>query len=191
MGVNFVVIAFLQNITVTPTYGQTFLLSNLFLTLIVAILCFKSAIGYKPLILGGNVSINSEDIQKEIPNPSNSFPKWRWWGILLAIFAVWSPADQNGNMAFPIDYIIYSDFGMAFCFTIPVYMFILTLFYPTGDIVSFRGMAVIGLYFGIMNIIGPLSIPGYPLWMVVLHLPLFIISAYALILQKITSDEKK
>jgi len=167
LGVNFVVIALIDNIANTANYGFTIILSNMVLFLFVAFVCFYAAF---------------RDIR-----PLSAEPRrlWMLWAIPLVIIVFWGPADSQGQPDFNPILLMTSDFGLAFCFTIPVYIYILSFYYQSINKTLFRSMSVIGLFYGIINLFGPFSISGYPIWMAILHIPLFTISLYGLLLPRI------
>ncbi len=165
-GVNFGLIAFMQNIADTPTYGQTIVLGNMFLSLILSAMMIWS---------GLKVKYEKVDI-----------PKWKWGASILAIFSFWSPMSPTGEPDLNPLFLLTSTYGLAICFTIPVAIFLISMFHPMVPRAQFRILSVVGLYFGIMNVIGPLTMPGYPFWIVILHLPLLLLSIYGIILEKIT-----
>ena len=164
MSINFFLIGIFQNITQTETYGRVILLGNIFLSF---------SLGLVWLWAGIKSSIT----------PPEKVPRWKYWGLPLAILAFWSPMTSDGQPSLDPFYLLYSDFGLAICFTIPVFLFILSVFHPNVNRPAFRLTAIIGLYFGIMNMMGPLFFPGYPLWVVFLHVPLFSLSIYAIFLE--------
>jgi hypothetical protein len=166
-GVNFALIAFMQNIANTPTYGRTIVLGNMFLSLLLSV-----------MMIWSGVIVKYE--QTEIP-------KWKWWAAILALFSFWSPMGPTGEPDLNPIFLLTSTYGLAICFTIPVAIFLITLFHPKVPRAQFRVLCIIGLYFGIMNVIGPLTMPGYPIWIVILHLPLLFLSIYGIILEKNTA----
>lgn len=166
-GINFALIAFMQNIANTPTYGRTIVLGNMFLSLLLS-----------AMMIWSSFKVKYEKIE---------IPKWKWWAAILAVFSFWSPMTPTGEMDLNPLFLLTSTYGLAICFTIPVAIFLISLFHPKIPRGPFRILSVVGLYFGIMNVIGPLTMPGYPIWLVILHLPLLFLSIYGIILEKKTA----
>lgn len=169
LAINFIFIALAQNVTNTPSFGNVILLSNMFLFLVVGIFWLIGAI--RP--------------QQSLAPDKGS--RWRFLGLPLAVLAFWSPMDYMGNPNFNPVNLLTSEYGLAFCFTVPVVVYILSFFYATVYKPAFRVTCVFGLGMGILNITGPLWISGYPLWVALLHTPLLLLAIYGLLLGRIQS----
>jgi hypothetical protein len=78
------------------------------------------------------------------------------------------------------------DYGLTFCLTTPVFLFLLVLFYPRVNTFAYRITAFNGLLYGLVNLTHFFT-PERS-WMGVLHLPLLVISIYALVLGSGRSD---
>jgi hypothetical protein len=167
LAVNFVFIAFAQNITVNEKFGFVIISNNLLHILLVGIL-------WVPAIF-----------QHENKFVAVKLEKWRFWAVPLAILAFWVPMTLLGQPDFNPILLLTSEYGLAFCFTAPVMIYILTLYYPNIYKPAYRFLCIVGAYMGLLNLIGPLIIQGYPLWVAILHIPLFTISIYGLALEKI------
>jgi hypothetical protein len=72
------------------------------------------------------------------------------------------------------------DYGLAYCFVTPVFLFLLILFYPQVDPFAFRVTAFNGLIYGLLNLTHWFN-PDR-LWMGVLHIPLLVLPLVALLL---------
>jgi len=166
LAVNFVFIALAQNIAFTERFGFVVIFNNLFHILIVGIL-------FVPAIF-----------RRENDFVPIELEKWRFWAVPLAILAFWAPMDGLGQPNFSPMLLLTSGYGLAFCFTAPVLIFILTLYYPNIYKPAYRFLCIVGAYFGMLNLVGPSIIPGYPVWVAFLHIPLFSISIYGLALEK-------
>jgi len=103
-------------------------------------------------------------------------PFWKYWVVPFAIFSFWSPVE----LEFKPIYLLTSDYGTTFCFTVPVILAILSLYHPKVNIAVLRVTSFVGLFVGILNMVY-IFLDGI-LWLVILHIPLFIISLYCLIL---------
>ena len=167
LAVNFVFIAFAQNITVNEKFGFVIISNNMLHILLVGIL-------WIPAIF-----------QHENEFAAVKLEKWRFWALPLAILAFWVPMTLLGQPDFNPILLLTSEYGLAFCFTAPVMIYILTLYYPNIYKPAYRFLCIVGAYIGLLNLIGPLIIQGYPLWVAILHIPLFTISIYGLTLEKI------
>lgn len=166
LGGNYIFSAVAQNIAVLEERGFVIVISNLMLILFVGILFVRAVFRY-----GRDFELQELKI-------------WRFWAIPFAILAFWGPMNEYAQPSFDPMLLLTSSYGLAFCFTTPVIIFILTLFYPRISKPAYRFLCVTGLYFGFVNIIGPFTIPEYTIWLAFLHVPLFIISIYGLILEK-------
>jgi hypothetical protein len=111
--------------------------------------------------------------------------------FLLALLAFWSPysvANTTIQPRFdPLLLLTSPDYGMTFCLTTPVFLFGLILFYPSVNSFAYRITAFNGLLYGLFNLTHWFS-PDRR-WMGFLHLPLLIMSVYALILPKISKAQ--
>ena len=159
--------AFAQNIVFTEKFGLVIIFSNLLQILIIGIL-------FVPAIF----------------RPRNDFvpsklEKWRLWAAPLAILAFWAQMDALGQQDFSPMLLLTSAYGLAFCFTAPVLILILSLYFPNVYKPAYRFLCIVGTYIGVLNLMGPLTIPEYPVWVTFLHIPLLSISIYGLALEKI------
>jgi len=112
--------------------------------------------------------------------------------LLLALLAFWSPytvVNTTIQPRFdPLLLLTSPDYGMTFCLTTPVFLFGLILFYPSVNSFAYRITAFNGLLYGLFNLTHWFSADRR--WMGFLHLPLLIISAYALILPRVSKAPK-
>jgi Na+/proline symporter len=73
--------------------------------------------------------------------------------------------------------------GLAFCMMAPVYVGLLTLYWPRVNISTLRATSLVGLIIGLYNMYANFGIdPGRHWWNGVLHIPLLVISLYGLII---------
>jgi len=165
---DYVIIAFLQNIATVEGYGFSIITSNVAIFLMLGIMWMNESF-----------------------NPQNDFtfrklPLWRYWPIPVAFLAFWFPAGPSGEIDFNPIYLLTSDFGVAFCLTTPVVLAILTLIYPLVNRKAFVATCSAGLLYGIYNLQLPLFFEPKTWWVSgVLHIPLFSISLYGLLLPRI------
>jgi hypothetical protein len=160
---SYVAIAFLQSISISDRYGLGICVANLLTFLILAGMWFW-----------------------ETMFPKNHFsapkqPAWKYWAVVLALAPFWEPVNPKTLLPdFNPVYILTSGAGLSFCLVTPLYLAILTLYFPdvNRSILTFTGFVGIIMSLGNMA----LEFVIYPVywWIGVLHIPLFIISSYSL-----------
>ncbi len=92
---------------------------------------------------------------------------------------------------FNFTYLFANGAGQAFCMMTPLYIGILTIYYPIINIVTLRITSIVGLIAALVNFyIEFILYPDKMWWVGVLHLPLLIISFYGLILSLIYQPPK-
>ncbi len=165
-GISYILFAFLQSIAITDTYGFGIITGNFILMILVAIFWFWE------------VSVNKNDFTPQ------KLPIIRYWVVPLAFLAFWYPLNPESMMPdFNLAYLITNAAGLAFCTMTPVYLGILTLYYPKVNIATLRVTSLLGIIIGFWNVVwGFLMMPDILWWNGVLHLPLVFISTYAFIL---------
>jgi hypothetical protein len=166
MGVNYLILTFVQGIGNTPQYG--FIVST-------GAVVMYAILGFLWI---------SVAVRKEIQNPQVQIT---WKNLLLlplAILAFWVPYSMTNNVTQPnfnpLLLLTSSEYGLTFCLTTPVFLFLLTLFYPQINKMAYRLTAFNGFLYGLFNL--ALWVNPDTRWMGFLHLPLLIISGYALVL---------
>ena len=167
MGVDYLVIAFVQAIGTTEKYGLVIHTGALITSLV---------LGIAWIVVAARGTLR----------PSyESIPSLRYLLLPLALLVFWSPYNDEVQPYFnPVLLITSPDYGLTFCFTAPVFLFLLVLFYPKVDAFAYGITAFNGLLYGIFNLTHFLN-PQLR-WMGVLHLPLLVISLCALMLPRIT-----
>lgn len=109
-------------------------------------------------------------------------PRWRWLLLPFALLVFWSPLASEGTRIVPnfnpLLLLTSPDYGLAYCFVTPVFLFLLILAYPHVDRFALRVTAFNGLLYGLFN----LSHWASPdtLWLGVLHVPLLVMPMAAL-----------
>lgn len=166
VAITYVLFAFLQSIAYTEKYGVGIITLNLIMFLIVAIFWFWEGI-----------------IQKNDFTPRKR-SYWKYWVIPFTIFAFWYPVNPVSMIPdFHPIYLFTNSAGLAFCLMTPVYLSILTLYFPKVNIATMRVTSLVGLIIGFYNMWVNFFISPETLWWNgVLHIPLFTISIYALVL---------
>ena len=117
-----------------------------------------------------------------------SLPVWRYWVIIPAALAFWSPINADLSPNFSPLLLLTSSFGVMFCSTTPVVIALLTLIYPNVNKYVLAVTSFVGFLIGIFNAISLFIMPGYSVWNFVLHLPLILISLYGLLIAKIVKN---
>ena len=166
VAISYVLFATLQSIAVTETYGLVILSANLIMFLFVAILWFWEALAMK------------NDLSTPRLTPSTL------WVIPLAILAFWYPINTTTMMPDlnPLG-IIANEAGLTFCMMTPVYLAALIIYYPNINLATLRVTSIVGVIIGFYNIL--VNFVWYyelMFWNGILHIPLIVLSVYALIL---------
>lgn len=166
VAINYILIAFLQHIAITEKYGLGILTLNIVMFLIVAGFWVWEAI----------VRENDFTPRKQ--------PIWKFWVIPLAFLAFWEPINwTTGQPDFNPIYLLTSGSGLAGCMMTPVYLAILTLYYPRVNTATLRVTGLVGTIIGLYSMwMNFLFLPSRLWWNGVLHIPLLTISIYGLVL---------
>ena len=106
--------------------------------------------------------------------------KRRLWVLPLALLAFWSPVRPIPDPYLLLKWLLAGYYGVAYCLTTPVILSILILYYPRVNKAVMRFTAFPGLVFAMYTIVSALS--GASAWSAVLHVPLIVTCAYAIIL---------
>ncbi|MCS7061332.1 MAG: hypothetical protein RMN25_09225 [Anaerolineae bacterium] len=111
-----------------------------------------------------------------------AIPRARWLLLPFALLVFWSPiAYQGGRFIFDVNPLLLltsPDYGLAYCFLTPVFVFLLILAWPRVDAFAFRITAFNGLIYGLFNL-AAWADPAT--WMMgIMHVPLLVISIAAL-----------
>ena len=166
VAITYVLFAFLQNIAVTEEHGLGIITVNVVMFGIVAAFWFWEALAQR----------NDFVPQK--------WSAWKYWVIPLAVLAFWYPLNPDTMMPdFNPIYLLANMAGLAFCLMTPVYLAILTLYYPNVNMASLRVTSLVGAIIGFYNMLTNfIMFPTLLWWNGVLHIPLMTISVYGLIL---------
>ncbi|MBN1581386.1 MAG: hypothetical protein JXA89_11855 [Anaerolineae bacterium] len=163
-GLNYLLIAALQTNTMTEIYGFAVQTGALVATSLLGLLWLWVA------------------WRDKLQASFQGIPPWRWVLLPLAVLVFWSPISLSGNKVVPnfnpLLLLTSPDYGLAYCFLTPVFLFLLILFYPKVDAFAFRVTAFNGLLYGLFNLTHWFD-PDR-VWMGVLHLPLLVIPLVAL-----------
>jgi hypothetical protein len=163
-GVNYLLIAALQTNAVTEAYGFAVQTGALVATALLGMLWLWVA------------------WRDRLQASFEGIPVWRWSLLPLALLVFWSPLGLEGTRVVPnfdpLLLLTSPDYGLAYCFVTPVFLFLLILFYPRVDNFALRVTAFNGLIYGVYNLSHWFN-PDMA-WMGVLHIPLLIIPLVAL-----------
>jgi hypothetical protein len=164
VAVTVLLLALFQNAAFTPEFGFAALLGNAVAYLLVAIVWFWETV----------IKVNAFT-----PHPRSL---WRYWVVPVAFLAFWFPLDlATRGPDFTLTQLLTNSAGLATCMMLPVYLAVLTLYYPTVNWVALRVTAWAGMITGLLNMMQWFALAPQP-WLGVLHLPLLTISVYALAL---------
>lgn len=166
VGITYVLFALLQGIAITERYGLGIVTGNFIQMLIIAAFWFWEA------------SVNENNFSHQ------KIPIMRYWVVPLAFLAFWYPVNlESMQPDFNLVYLFTNPAGLAFCMMTPLYLGILTLYYPKINIATLRVTSLVGMIIGFWNMVVNFLIkPNILWWNGVLHLPLLFISIYAFIL---------
>jgi len=166
VSISYVLFAFGQSIAVTEKYGVAVCTINVIMFLVVAAFWAWEAV----------VLQNDYTLRK--------LPIWRYWVVPLALLAFWYPLNrQTGMPDFNPVYLFTNGAGLAFCTMTPLYVGVLTLYYPKVNIATLRVTSLVGFIIGLYNMnLNFIMRPSTLWWNGVLHIPLVAISLYGLII---------
>ena len=163
---SYILFAVGQNIAVTEKYGVAICTLNLIMFPLVA--CFWA---WEAVVLQNDFS-------------RTKLPIWRYWVVPLAFIAFWYPADiETAKPDFNPLGLFTNVAGVTFCMMTPVYVGLLTLYWPKVNMAVLRVTSLVGLIIGLYNVhLNFYVMPSILWWNGVLHIPLLSISVYGLIL---------
>lgn len=173
VAISYVLFAIGQSIAFTDKYGVSMCPINLVMFLAVAGFWAWEAVVLK----------NDYTFRK--------LPIRRYWVVPLAVLAFWFPASKGRPDFNPI-LLVTNGSGLGFCLMTPVYLALLSLYWPRVNIATMRVTSLVGLIIGLYNMCTNFGInPGRHWWNGILHIPLLVISLYGLILSLKRPQGKK
>ena len=156
--------AIFQNMAFTEQYGFVRLLGNQVVLGLLALLWIWEAI-----------------IKRNDFTPKKR-PLWKYWVVPVAFLAFWFPIDGTTLQPdFSPLLIFTSEAGLTWCMMVPVILAVLILFEPEINQPLVRLTAFIGLMIAILNILNWFALSN-SMWIGILHLPLLVLSIYALVI---------
>lgn len=166
IGANTLIIASLQTHAVTDKYGLAIQTGALIGTAIIGMIWLV-------------VSIRG-DLKVSLRH----FRYWHYALLPLVLLSFWAPVKVTGDAVIPnFDprlLLTSVDYGLAYCFVTPVFLFLLIIFTTNYTSFPFRISAFNALLYGLFNLTHWFD--SKTVWMGVMHLPLLIISLVALLL---------
>ena len=166
-GIMILTSAWLQNMADTPDYGFAIITGNVVVFTLVALLWFWEAF-----------------VRKSDFSPQK-LPLWRYWVVPMAFLSFWEPASLSGHVPtadFNPLLLLTSDGAVTFCMVVPVYLAILSLFYPRVNRTVLCVTSFAGAVTGLLNMVTWFVFMPEGWWMGILHIPLLSISLYAFVL---------
>jgi hypothetical protein len=167
-GVNYLLIAALQTHAVTEKYGFAMQTGALIASTFLGLLWLWVA-------WNDGLHISFKNV-----------PVWRWLLAPLALLVFWSPIGLDGSRVVfnfnPMLLLTSPDYGLAYCFMTPVFLFLLIMAYPNVDGFAFRVTAFNGLLYGLFNLSHWFN-PDYVV-MGAMHIPLLVIPLIALLMPR-------
>ena len=165
MGVDFIIIALVQSFGKTELFGDIIHTGGLIAFVLLGILWIYAAI------------TSDRD-------PCTCDLQWQHVILLpFAILSFWSPYKVEGDVVLPnfnpTLLLTSPDYGLTFCFTTPVFLYLLFVLFPKVNIPVYRITAFNGLLYALFNIVHWFS-PDTR-WMGVLHIPILVLSTAALL----------
>lgn len=174
MGLNYLIIAFVQTMGITAQYGFVLHTGGMILNVLLGVVWLMVA------------------FRNELQISFRSLSWQNLWLVPLVVLAFWAPYTTIGNELRPdfnpLLLLVSPDYGLTFCLTTPIFLFFLILSYPHVNDLAYRITAFNGLLYGVFNITHWFN-PRVR-WMGVLHLPLLFLSIYALILPRIYKEQE-
>jgi hypothetical protein len=166
VSISYVLFAFGQSISVSEKYGVAICPINVMMFLAVAAFWIWEAV-----VLKNNFTLSKQ-------------PIWKYWVVPLALLAFWYPLNpQTAKPEFNAVYLVTNGAGSAFCMMTPVYVGLLTLYWPKVNIATLRVTSLVGLIIGLYNMnLNFIVRPSTLWWNGILHIPLLVISLYGLII---------
>lgn len=163
-GLNYLVIAAAQTSGVTPSYGFAVhtgaLVADILLGLLWLWVAWKDGLRIT----------------------WQAIPRWRWLLLPFALLVFWLPIGLQGERFVfdfnPLLLLTSPDYGLAYCFLTPVFVFLLILAWPQVDAFAFRVTAFNGLLYGLFNLTHWANPDTVVLG--VMHLPLLVVPITAL-----------
>ncbi len=163
---SYMLFAFGQNIAVTEKYGVTIDTTCIVMFFVVA--CFWI---WEAIVKQNNFNLTRLAI-------------WRYWVVPLALFVFWGPVNfETFKPDFNPLFLFTNVVGVAFCGMTPVYVALLTLYWPKVNIATLRVTSLVGFIISLYQMhLSFYVMPSILWWSGVLHIPLLVISLYGLIL---------
>jgi hypothetical protein len=163
---SYVLFALGQSIAVTERYGVAICTVNVVMFLVIAAFW-----AWESIVLQNDFKLAR-------------IPLFRYWVVPLLVIAFWYPLDfRTARPDFNPVHLFTNVAGVTFCMMTPVYLGLLSLYWPRVNQATMRVTSLVGLIIGLYNMYANFGIKPSILWLNgVLHIPLLVISLYGLIL---------
>jgi len=164
-GLSYFAQAFLQNVAYLPGLGYGIVTNSVVMFLLVAAVWFLEAF------------CTRTNYQAMSRRPS------RAWVIPLAAVALWYPASLDTMRPdFDPTHLLNGPAALAFCLMTPSFLALLILSHPQANLVTLRVTGIVGSIVALYNLVFLVMYFERLWWNAVLHLPLLIISIFAVVL---------
>jgi len=172
IGLNYLLIGWVQGQGMTETYGYVVQTSNV-------VACALLGITWLVVAFQNRLSISFDRLD------------WRHYALApLALLAFWAPAAVINGVVYPdfnpILLLTSPAYGLSYCLTTPVFLFLLIVALPNVPPLAYRITAFNALLYGLINMMSWFDPTAW--WMGVLHIPLLALSIVALILVRRQDD---
>lgn len=164
-----IVVSIFQNMAVTQAYGFVWLIGNSLVIFIVAGFCLFDFLKGKTIFSRKN------------------FEMKRLWVIIPMLLAFLMPYSINAQGAIEpgLGWMVFmNEAGVTYCMITPVMIGVMILFVKDTYELTLFIVSFIGFVFGLMNMLTWFIFQAESWWMGVLHLPLVLLSSYALYLNR-------
>lgn len=160
-------VAFLQNMAQTETFGFVWLVGNTVMQLVVAAFCLVDAVT-------GRTTMTPADIS----------PK-RLWLLAPMLLALLMPYSiESGQVVPSLESVLWNEAGVTYCMITPVVLGVLLIFPGGVDNRTLSVASFVGVIFGLINLLVWFVVNPQDWWMGVLHVPLVILAGYGLIVSR-------
>jgi hypothetical protein len=174
VGFMYILVAIVQNISITKQYGFGIVLSNITLFLVVSLYWFSEVYSQK----------------NDFSHKHNAW--WKYVLLVLALLAFWYPANPETHLPdFSLLNFWNSGSGLAFCMLTGLFLAQLLLYHPHINHLTLRITSFVGLLIGLGNIWLEFVYEPSLWWLGILHIPLVVISSVGLILSLQTKTNAK
>ena len=161
----YVIIPFMQNTSISESYGVAVATGNMLVFLLLA-----------GMWLWETIELENDFTPKRLP-------VWKYWPFLFAFFAFWEPLHPQALMTdFNLHHLLTSGSGLSFCMITPLFLAVLITHFPDVNKTVLIATSFVGFIMALGNFYLEFVLVPSSWWTGVLHIPLFILSSYGIIL---------